>query len=231
MGTYRDPIQKLYIAYFGRPADAAGLQFWEQVAESQGNVKGVSQAFANSAEFAGLTAGMTYQQKIHQVFNNLYNHNCTESEGVMTFWSFSYPVNLIVDDVALKNYNSADYTALHYKTWAANAWVDKLTTQQLKDGYSGDAANAIARDWLHKVVDYGTAVTAGQTLWSTLNAAVAAHNATMSMSDMDMALVMAAFGDDDNLAEAIDVHAGAEQDAGIELVGVTHHQFGDGMLA
>lgn len=58
--TYHNDIQKLYVAYFGRPADPAGLAFWEtQVEAANGSTAAVSAQFAASAEYKSTYAGMT----------------------------------------------------------------------------------------------------------------------------------------------------------------------------
>jgi hypothetical protein len=36
MAVYSDDVQKIYIAYYGRPADAVGLAFWESQLEATG---------------------------------------------------------------------------------------------------------------------------------------------------------------------------------------------------
>jgi hypothetical protein len=39
MAVYSDDVQKIYIAYYGRPADAVGLAFWEsQLEATSGNL-------------------------------------------------------------------------------------------------------------------------------------------------------------------------------------------------
>jgi len=49
--SYQQDIQKLYIAYYGRPADPAGLTFWtDQLNANGGNLNSIIDAFATSAE-------------------------------------------------------------------------------------------------------------------------------------------------------------------------------------
>ncbi len=50
MGIYTEAIQKLYVAYFRRPADAAGLAYWESVVTAaKGSPTSGAAAFAASA--------------------------------------------------------------------------------------------------------------------------------------------------------------------------------------
>lgn len=52
-------IQKLYVAYFSRPADIAGLIYWEGVmAEAKSSTAAVSATFATSAEYKAIATSM-----------------------------------------------------------------------------------------------------------------------------------------------------------------------------
>ena len=47
-----DDVQKIYIAYYGRPADAVGLAFWEsQLEATDGNLSTIIGSFGASPEF------------------------------------------------------------------------------------------------------------------------------------------------------------------------------------
>ena len=52
MAVYSDDVQKIYIAYYGRPADAVGLAFWEsQLEATGGNLSAIIGSFGASSEF------------------------------------------------------------------------------------------------------------------------------------------------------------------------------------
>ena len=52
MAVYSDDVQKIYIAYYGRPADAVGLAFWEsQLEATGGNLNAIIGSFGASSEF------------------------------------------------------------------------------------------------------------------------------------------------------------------------------------
>ncbi|MEQ5801241.1 DUF4214 domain-containing protein [Halomonas sp. H10-9-1] len=45
-------VQTLYIAYYGRPADPKGLQFWaDQLDQADGDLTAILEDFGNSSEF------------------------------------------------------------------------------------------------------------------------------------------------------------------------------------
>lgn len=49
LNTYASSINSFYLAYYGRPADAAGLEFWSnQLARSNGDFSVLIDAFAHS---------------------------------------------------------------------------------------------------------------------------------------------------------------------------------------
>jgi hypothetical protein len=51
VADYFDTVQKVYIAFYQRPADPAGLYYWSQRVDAEnGNLSAVIDAFANSAE-------------------------------------------------------------------------------------------------------------------------------------------------------------------------------------
>nr|MDH4395192.1 DUF4214 domain-containing protein [Limnobacter sp.] len=44
-------VQRLYLAYYGRPADPVGLNFWaDKLDAARGSLSGILDAFATSAE-------------------------------------------------------------------------------------------------------------------------------------------------------------------------------------
>ena len=63
--TYFDQVQKLYIAYFGRPADPVGLAYWAaNVDAANGNFSAAIAGFAASNESNALYSGTNSTQKV-----------------------------------------------------------------------------------------------------------------------------------------------------------------------
>ena len=60
-------VEKAYLAYFGRPADIAGMNYWlgKSIAD-------MDAGFAASQEYATLYGGMTNSQRVDQVYQNLF---------------------------------------------------------------------------------------------------------------------------------------------------------------
>jgi hypothetical protein len=66
-------IQKCYIAYYGRPADAEGLAYWsEQLDKSTGNLSAIINVFANSVEAQGLYGTLSTTQVVTTLYDQLF---------------------------------------------------------------------------------------------------------------------------------------------------------------
>ncbi len=85
MAHYTNAIQKLYVAYFSRPADVAGLAYWDGVVSAaNGSTAAVSAAFAASAEYKAAYAGLDAYATVDKVYLNLFGRHA-EPAG-LNFW-------------------------------------------------------------------------------------------------------------------------------------------------
>lgn len=83
--TYYTDIEKLYVTYFGRPADPTGLHYWETVVEgSKGSTAAVSAAFTQSAEYQTAFAGLDAYHVVDALYSNLFGRHA-ELDG-LTYW-------------------------------------------------------------------------------------------------------------------------------------------------
>jgi hypothetical protein len=156
MGIYTDAVQKLYVAYFNRPADAAGLTYWEGVvAAAKGSTAAVSAAFAASDEYKAAYAGKDAYNVIAQVYQNLFGH-APDLAG-LTFWgqgllNKAFTVDTAVTEIA-KGALGTDLVAYNNKVAAATAFTAALDTPAEVLGYSGNAANLAAKNWMAGITD------------------------------------------------------------------------------
>ena len=79
---YRETVQKLYVAYYQRPADPLGLRYWAQVINDYGLNVAVN-AFVNSPEAQSLYAG-DINAVITAVYNSAFGRD-PEPEG-LAYW-------------------------------------------------------------------------------------------------------------------------------------------------
>lgn len=156
MGVYTNAVQQLYVAYFGRPADAAGLAYWEGVVtKANGDTSAVSAAFAASAEYKAAYAGLDAYHVVAQVYQNLFGH-APDLAG-LNFWGQALIAGQITIDNAVTQIaagaQGSDMTAYNNKVAAATAFSAALDTPAEVLAYSGDAANAAAKAFIAGVTD------------------------------------------------------------------------------
>lgn len=158
--TYYNDIQKLYVAYFNRPADTAGLAYWEGVVEgAKGSTTAVSAAFAASAEYKTAYAGMANADVVNQVYLNLFGRAAEQAgkdywAGLMT--SGKITIDQVVTQIAAGAQGS-DLVAYNDKVAAASAFTTALGTT---NAYSGANANAVAKLFLSGITDNASFATA-----------------------------------------------------------------------
>ncbi len=73
-------VQQLYLAYLKRPADVAGLEYWNE-ALADSSVQAVSQKFAQSKEYQDSIKGLGNDAIVDNVYLNLFGHHA-DSEGL-----------------------------------------------------------------------------------------------------------------------------------------------------
>ncbi|MFZ6771069.1 DUF4214 domain-containing protein, partial [Undibacterium sp. Di26W] len=74
-------IQKLYIAYFNRPADPLGLAYWTA---SSLSLKDIAQSFSVQKEYADTYANLTTAQTVNTIYKNLFGHEADPAG--LTYW-------------------------------------------------------------------------------------------------------------------------------------------------
>jgi len=162
-------INQLYVSYFGRPADVAGIQYYQSVNATPNQV---AAAFAASAESQALFGNLSTNAQINAIYQNLFNRDA-ESAG-LTYWSQQVSngsLSLAAVALAIGNgAQNADRTAIENKVVIANSFVAALDTSAEIVGYTGDAAAASARSFI-KGIGSSTVITTAQ---SQVDAAVAA---------------------------------------------------------
>lgn len=171
--AYFDTIQKMYIAYFGRPADPIGLDFWaNKVDAAAGNLDAVINGFAASNESQALFGNKTSAEKINAIYTYLFNRPA-EPAG-LTYWVQKLDNGEISQAGAmytiLSNAGAGDVDAIANKLAVAKAFTAALDTNAEILGYSGAAAAEVARTYL----------TAVNSTAATKDAALAALDATVA---------------------------------------------------
>lgn len=171
--TYYNDIAKLYVAYFNRPADPAGLAYWEgRVEAANGSTAAVSAEFAGSAEYKATYAGMTNEQIVDKIYQNLFGRPAEDAGK--KYWADLMTAGTITIDAAVRDISNAalgsDKTAFNNKVTAGLAFTAALDTDAEKAGYNADSV-AAAKTWLSTITDDTSLVAA--TTPTALNTTVA----------------------------------------------------------
>jgi len=172
--TYYSNIQQLYVAYFNRPADPAGLAYWETVVEAnKGSTAAVSATFAASAEYKATYAGMANADIVNAVYLNLFGR-AAEDAGKAYWANLLNTGKITIDGVVTAvaaGAQTTDLTAYNNKVTAAGVFTAAVDTAAEQAGYSGTAANAVGKSYLASVTDNASLVAA--TTPTALNTSVA----------------------------------------------------------
>lgn len=173
MAVSASQIQQLYIAYYGRPADPAGLAYWQAQAAA-GTARGTTDAaildsfgasFGANAEYTATFANMSDVQKVNTVYNNLFSHDADPS-GLL-YWA----TKLTNGDLTIANIvravstsaitaKNVDGVAFNSKVTAAESFTNSLTTTTQILGYTGTAAGVAAKAWITTINSADTLATA-----------------------------------------------------------------------
>lgn len=151
VADYMDQVQKLYIAYFGRPADPTGLNYWaSQVNAAGGNMVVAIAGFAASTESINLFGGLPSAQKISAIYLNLFNR-LPESTG-LSYWMNQLDSGAITQAQAaweiLNQAGAGDATSVANKLAMAKVFTAQIDTTAEIAGYNGAQPAAYGRAYL-----------------------------------------------------------------------------------
>ena len=152
-------VQELYVAYFGRPADTAGLDYWTNVVEANsGSTTLVSQAFSTSPEYIVTYFGQTNAQIIDNIYSNLFGRPA-DAAG-RAYWlnllnNGTIKIDTIVAEVATAAVG-ADNESIENKVSAATAFTAALDTPAENAGYAGTASLTQAKAFITNVTTDAT---------------------------------------------------------------------------
>lgn len=167
---YFEQVQKIFIAFYQRPADPAGLKYWaERVDAAGGNINEVINAFASSAEAVALYGAIdatTVRGVIDSLYTALFNVPADFDAAGKQFYVDGFVAGTFTaGTIALAVLNGAqndDLIAVNNKVQVANEFTKQVDGRALTDAYfgtgnsfnvsySGDADTLAARGILKAV--------------------------------------------------------------------------------
>jgi len=176
-------IQNAYVAFFNRPADTAGLNYWSSYA---GNSADLLTTFAQSSEYTSLFTGLNNTQAVNLIYNNLFGRDA-DLAG-LNYWvgqltNGSVKIANIADAVN-KGALGTDATIITSKTAAATAFTTSLDTVAKVVAYSSVSTSGLAavKTWLSGVKDATTLATATSASGLTAITTTVSSNATSTVA-------------------------------------------------
>jgi hypothetical protein len=158
---YINEVQKLYVAYFSRPADPAGLAFWaNQLATNPNGYQNIAQAFSTSAEYQATYGNMANRAVVAEVYENLFSR-AGETAGI-DFWTNALNtgalnIGNVVTGIAAGAQNN-DKVAFNAKVGVSTLFTNRIDTDAEKAAYVGTNTK-IAVDYVANVKDLTSGAT------------------------------------------------------------------------
>lgn len=136
MSTNTDLVQQLYVAYFNRPADVSGLNYWVAALDGGASIDEVSKSFNGAGEYTALFAGKNADAKVDAVYMNLFGRHA-EAAG-LDYWGPKVASGAITTADLVKEFLAgtvgadgsvnADGTAFANKVTVATAFTTEIST-------------------------------------------------------------------------------------------------------
>ena len=156
-------VQQLYVAYFGRPADPGGIDYWLTTLNSNVvSLAVISQSFAASREYRDNYSHMDSRGVVSKVYDHLFGR-VAEAGGV-AYWADLMERGVISIDNVVREISRAalgtDGVAFNGKVAAATVFTQRMDAPNEVVAYGRDAAFALAMEFLATVKDADSALAA-----------------------------------------------------------------------
>ena len=119
-------IQQLYVGYFGRPADQAGLNYWlaaSNAANSTVTLDSIRASFAEQNEYLSTYGNLSREATVEQIYSNLFGRTASADEvGYWTYTSANTPKENLIQ-AFLEAASTSDRAVVDAKA----AFADQLT--------------------------------------------------------------------------------------------------------
>ena len=177
---YFDTVQKIYIAFYSRPADPVGQTYWADVLNGNGgNIAGMIDSFATSAEATALYEGLGTNAKINAIYNALFGRD-GDVAGITFYANEIAAGRMTIGGVGINILFGAqagvDLDAVNAKVDYCASFTAAIDTADELVGYEGTTAAETARTQLATVTDAATLTTATADIDATLTTIVTEHD-------------------------------------------------------
>ena len=157
---YKNEVQKLYVAYFSRPADTGGLNYWSNLLATNPNAyQLISASFASSQEYRDAYAGMDNTATVNAVYQHLFNRTA-DATGLSYWTNLLNNKQITIDNVVTQiaaGAQGSDKFAYDAKVAVAGAFTARMDLPAEQNAYIGNNALKVAVDYISSVKDLMTA--------------------------------------------------------------------------
>jgi hypothetical protein len=146
-------IQGIYVALFGRPADPAGLEYFNALTNNGADNTPIIGALTNTPEFVARFQGMGDAAIINTIYLSLFGRDA-DAGGLAFFLSELQSGRQTIETIAVNILDGArndDRTTLQNKLDAANLFTAQLDTNAELNAYVGASAIVIGQEFLASV--------------------------------------------------------------------------------
>ena len=149
---YSRQVQEMYVAYYGRPADPGGQQYWaNRVAEAGGNLSAIIQEFGTSQEALERFGGSPPIQAVRNLYFQMFGRE-PDASGLAYYTNGIEAGKFDLITVAADIFygaaaDSADGSTLRDKVNAAQSVTDQLSNANYGI-YAGPVKARLASKWL-----------------------------------------------------------------------------------
>ncbi len=145
-------IQGIYIALFGRPADPAGLAFFNEATNNGADLTAIGD-LASTDEYQSRFTGMSNEEIVNSIYQSLFGRD-GEQAGIDFFVAGLEDGTFNINNIAIAILDGAqgdDLATVNAKIAAANIFTANLDQQVEIDAYAGADAAQIGRDFIDGV--------------------------------------------------------------------------------
>ncbi len=146
-------IQGIYVALFGRPADPAGLAFWNGVTNQGADLSGLIGTLTGTPEYLDRFESQTPSEIVSSIYLALFGR-APDPEGLAFFTAALDSGAQTIETITINIFDGAqndDQDTVTAKMEAADAFTASLDTPEEIAAYNGADAAALARKFLEAI--------------------------------------------------------------------------------
>jgi polyhydroxybutyrate depolymerase len=143
---FTDEVQKMYIAYYGRAGDPAGIAFWaDELTHESGDLSSIIESFGNSEEYSSRFSSLENSQLVDNIYLQLFGRSA-DLAGLDFYTGRLDSGDYTLASIALEIANGIeagtdDSIIYNNKLAVANAFTDAVGTSAAH--YDADDISAV----------------------------------------------------------------------------------------